>query len=102
MRSLILATALLVGSCTGGPAPAPTPAPSSAAVPATSTPTPDDRATRCCTECTDAAAMDPSAMSLDLVPCVDYARHVVNGVPSLGAECTAWFSEHPTMVQDCR
>lgn len=90
MKGLIAAVLLTVGAC--GPSPAPE---------ATPTPAPDLREA-CCTECKTAAATDASAMNLDLVPCVDYQRHIVNGTPALSPACGAWFSEHPAMVQDCR
>ncbi|MCP4872097.1 MAG: hypothetical protein GY898_25610 [Proteobacteria bacterium] len=90
MRTLLAALLLSVGAC--GPNPDPEAAP---------TPAPDVQ-TVCCDECKLAASTDPSAMNLDLVPCVDYRRHTVNGEPALSEACAAWFSEHPAMVQDCR
>jgi len=90
MRILALAALLSVGACGRTPPPEPTPA------------APVDRKAECCTECTTAASLDPAGMSLDLVSCADYATYVVNGAPAMSAECGAWFSDHPAMVQDCR
>ncbi len=82
---LALLLPLLVAACSS-----PTPAPA-----------PDLTAT-CCQECVTASQTDPTAADLSLVPCADYATHIVNGEPALSEGCRAWFGEHPKLVQDCR
>ena len=90
MRTLLAALLLSVGAC------GPNPDPEAAPPPPPGAPTGPGGPGQLC------APPHPSAMNLDLVPCVDYRRHTVNGEPALSEACAAWFSEHPAMVQDCR
>ncbi len=91
MRVLLLAL-LLFGCARKAPEPPPQPTPEA---------TPQLRAA-CCAQCLHAASKDPSAMDLALVPCGDYAGHVVNGAEVLDAPCAGWFAESRLLVQDCR
>lgn len=87
-RLLPALVGVLLLACPTAPAPRPDPAPR-------------DLTTVCCAQCRTAASKDPQAMDLTLLPCANYAGHIVNGEQVLEQRCAEWFGAQALTVGDC-